>query len=59
MSVIEGRAIGELQGHGIWTLSYDNGLTTARYDWNVETTKAWMNVLAPVLDRSSAGIMTS
>lgn len=48
MNIIEGKAIGELQGHGIWTLSHDHGFTTARYDWNVETTKAWMNVLAPI-----------
>jgi len=48
MSVIEGRARGELQGHGKWTLSHENGLTTARYDWNVETTKPWMNLLAPL-----------
>ena len=47
-SIIEGRAIGELQGVGKWTLSEDNGVTTARYDWKVETTKTWMNFLAPV-----------
>lgn len=47
-SVLEGRAIGELQGTGKWTLSEENGLTTARYDWHVQTTKAWMNLLAPV-----------
>ena len=48
MSIIEGRAIGELQGAGRWTLAHDSGVTTARYDWKVETTKAWMNLLAPV-----------
>jgi hypothetical protein len=47
-STIEGRAIGELQGHGRWTLSHQDGLTTVRYDWNVETTKAWMNLLSPL-----------
>ncbi|HEY8227152.1 MAG TPA: SRPBCC family protein [Pyrinomonadaceae bacterium] len=47
-SVIEGRAIGELQGIGRWSLSEENGITTARYDWKVETTKPWMNLLAPV-----------
>ena len=39
---------GESQGQGCWTLSQSNGVTTARYDWNVETTKAWMNLIAPV-----------
>ena len=48
ISLIEGRAIGELQGFGRWTLSHDAGVTTARYDWQVETTKAWMNLLAPI-----------
>ena len=48
ISTIEGRAIGELQGHGLWTLTHETGITTARYDWNVETTKAWMNLLAPI-----------
>jgi hypothetical protein len=48
ISIIEGRAVGELQGHGKWTLTQEDGITTARYDWNVETTKAWMNILAPV-----------
>ena len=47
-SIIEGRAIGELQGTGKWALSEENGLTTVRYDWKVETTKAWMNFLAPI-----------
>src|SRR5262245_64250840 len=31
-SVIEGRAIGELQGNGRWTITHDAGTTTARYD---------------------------
>ena len=47
-SLIEGRAIGELQGQGRWQLSNDGETTTVRYDWNVETTKAWMNYLAPI-----------
>ena len=48
ISIIEGRAIGELQGQGRWTLTHEEGITTATYDWNVETTKPWMNLLAPV-----------
>jgi uncharacterized protein YndB with AHSA1/START domain len=52
ISVIEGRAIGELQGQGKWQLSSegngDDTFTTVRYDWKVETTKAWMNYLAPI-----------
>src|ERR1044072_950936 len=48
MSTIEGRAFGELEGRGLWTLSEERGVTTARYDWRVRTTKPWMNLLAPV-----------
>lgn len=48
MSIIEGRAIGELQGVGRWTITHEAGITTARYDWKVETTRAWMNLLAPI-----------
>ena len=45
---ISGEAFGELEGTGVWTLSEENGITTVRYDWNVRTTKWWMNLVAPV-----------
>ena len=45
---MEGRAFGELQGKGIWTFREDAGTTFVRYDWQVRTTKAWMNLLAPL-----------
>lgn len=48
INVIEGRAIGELQGTGRWQFSHEGEITTARYDWKVETTKTWMNLLAPL-----------
>jgi uncharacterized protein YndB with AHSA1/START domain len=48
MSVIEGEAIGELTGSGRWQLTQDGEFTNVRYDWNVATTKPWMNLLAPV-----------
>jgi hypothetical protein len=48
ISLIEGRAIGELQGVGRWHFSSDGELTTVRYDWKVETTKSWMNLIAPI-----------
>ena len=43
-----GRAEGELQGTGCWTFAAAEGITTVRYDWNVQTTQAWMNLLAPL-----------
>jgi uncharacterized protein YndB with AHSA1/START domain len=48
MSAIEGEAIGELTGTGRWRMSQDGDATSVRYDWNVSTTKPWMNLLAPV-----------
>jgi hypothetical protein len=48
MKRIEGIAYGELDGIGVWTFTFDNGITTARYDWTVKTTKWWMNILAPI-----------
>jgi hypothetical protein len=47
-ALIEGEAVGELQGTGRWSFSETAGLTTVRYDWNVSTTKPWMNLLAPL-----------
>lgn len=46
--LLEGIAQGELQGRGVWQLSTENGETIVRYDWNVETTKRWMNLLSPI-----------
>ena len=47
-TLLEGIAIGELQGRGRWQLSTESSETIVRYDWNVETTKRWMNLLAPI-----------
>ena len=46
--LLEGVAIGELQGRGLWQLSTEGDETIVRYDWNVETTKRWMNLVAPI-----------
>jgi hypothetical protein len=43
-----GQARGELEGRGDWTLREEDGMTVARYDWNIRTTRWWMNLLAPV-----------
>ncbi|MFQ3662497.1 MAG: SRPBCC family protein [Chloroflexaceae bacterium] len=45
---IEGYAQGELQGTGRWTFTETAQGTTVRYDWHVRTTKAWMNLIAPL-----------
>lgn len=46
--LLEGIATGELQGRGLWQLTADGNHTIVRYDWSVETTKRWMNLIAPV-----------
>jgi uncharacterized protein YndB with AHSA1/START domain len=46
-SRLEARAIGELDGTGRWTLTSADGGTLVRYDWDVRTTRRWMNLLAP------------
>lgn len=49
MTLLEGEARGELDGIGRWTLAEANGVTHVRYDWQVELTKPWQRMLAPVL----------
>lgn len=48
MRLIESEAEGELSGTGRWTFEAAGGATLVRYDWNVRTTKPWMNLLAPI-----------
>jgi len=45
--VIEADADGELAGTGRWRF-FDGRDTAVTYEWNVRTTRAWMNLLAPV-----------
>jgi uncharacterized protein YndB with AHSA1/START domain len=47
--LLEGRAVGELEGTGRWRLYEQGGVTAVLYEWNVRTTKPWMNLLAPLL----------
>ncbi len=45
---LEGVSRGELAGRGTWNLSAAGPVTTVRNTWEVRTTKAWMNLLAPL-----------
>jgi hypothetical protein len=47
--LLEGHAVGELEGIGRWRLYEQDGITAVLYEWNVRTTKPWMNLLAPFL----------
>ncbi|MGH2714128.1 MAG: SRPBCC family protein [Thermoleophilaceae bacterium] len=43
-----GDAEGDLEGTGCWRLFEDGGVTAVVYDWDVSSTKRWMNMLGPV-----------
>ena len=45
--LLEGHASGELEGVGRWRLFEDDSSTAVIYEWNVHTTRPWMNLLAP------------
>jgi hypothetical protein len=45
---MDGRAAGDLEGTGQWRLFEHAGVTAVTYEWNVRTTKAWMNLVAPI-----------
>jgi uncharacterized protein YndB with AHSA1/START domain len=47
--VLQGEAMGELEGFGRWDISEaPGGGTDIAYTWQVRTTKAWMNALGPL-----------
>jgi uncharacterized protein YndB with AHSA1/START domain len=46
--LLEADAVGELKGIGRWRLFEQDGATAVLYEWNVATTRPWMNLLAPV-----------
>ena len=46
--LLEGDATGELAGVGRWRLLEEDRITVVIYEWHVRTTRAWMNLLAPV-----------
>ncbi len=46
--LMEGQADGELAGTGRWRMFEQDGITAVLYEWNVRTTAAWMNLLAPI-----------
>ena len=49
LEALDGVAGGELEGAGRWQFADDaTGGTLVRYEWDVRTTKRWMNLLAPI-----------
>jgi hypothetical protein len=47
-SLTEWSATGDLAGSALWEFTEEDGVTDVRFTWLVETTKRWMNVVAPV-----------
>ena len=47
--LMEGHAVGDLEGVGRWRLYEQQGITAVLYEWNVATTVPWMNRMAPLL----------
>jgi uncharacterized protein YndB with AHSA1/START domain len=46
--LLEGEATGELAGLGRWRLFAEDSATAVVYEWQVGTTRRWMNALAPL-----------
>lgn len=45
--LLAGKATGELAGTGTWHFDFRKGKTYIEWQWNVATSKAWMNILHP------------
>ncbi|WP_133645728.1 SRPBCC family protein [Paraburkholderia flava] len=48
LQLLAGDATGDVAGRGCWRFSAEGGTTVVRYDWQVRTTRTWMNLLAPL-----------
>jgi hypothetical protein len=48
LTMLEGRASGEVEGIGRWQFADDGGVTVVRYEWLVRTNRWWMNIIAPI-----------
>src|SRR5205085_666980 len=46
---LKGIALGELQGNGEWLFTQKDSIVYVQYNWNVITTKKWMNTFSFVL----------
>jgi len=58
---MEGAAEGDLAGNGRWRLFEQDGVTAVVYEWDVRTTKRWMNLVGqlarPVFERNHDVVM--
>ena len=50
-ALMSGRSSDDLEGTGTWRLMELDGVTAVLYEWDVRTTREWMNALAPLARR--------
>lgn len=59
---IAGIAQGDLEGVGHWTFSRQGRISVVHYEWRVQSTRRWMNLIAPfarsMFIRNHARVMT-
>lgn len=48
LTMVEGRASGEVEGVGRWRFSSRGQTTVVRYEWHIRTNRRWMNLIAPI-----------
>ncbi len=48
LTLVEGRASGEVEGIGRWHFADEGMVTVVRYEWQVRTNRRWMNIIAPI-----------
>lgn len=46
---LKGIAFGELEGDGEWLFTEQDGVVDVQYNWNIVTTKKWMNTFSFLL----------
>jgi hypothetical protein len=46
--LVEASVKGDLSGSGRWRLFDEGAVTAVVFEWDVRTTRAWMNALAPI-----------
>jgi len=46
--LLEATVSGDVEGTGRWIFSQEGSLTTVRYEWFVDTAKAWMKLVSPL-----------
>src|SRR5207244_791337 len=53
-NLMEGEALGQLTGGGRWRLWENPAGVCVTYEWRVETSEAWLNLLSPIARPASA-----